>query len=450
MAERRGASQSWEIERSLLGGLLLDPARLTDARERLNADCFQKAAHAALFELMCVLADRNQPPELSLVLDELGRRDDAGAFGGIAYVADLPGACPSVVMIPQFVDRVHDHSQRRRLTMAAEGILARVKEGVASTPVLLDEAERAVLEISKLSGPTDWHPLATVVDEHIREIEERAKNPGHVVGVPTGFIDRDKKLAGMHSGQLIVLAARPAMGKTALALNFALNAATRGGAAVGIFSLEMSRHELVSRMLCSEALVDAGHVRTGQLDDGEWRRLIAASERLRDVALEIDDQSGLTIMQLRSKARRLKIAHPDLKLIVVDYLQLMEGSGNAKESRENVISTISRGLKVLAKELGITVLALSQLNRSLETRPNKRPMPSDLRESGAIEQDADVILFIYREEIYKPDTPDKGIAEVIIAKQRGGETGTVKLAFRGEYTLFQSLAQDRDVPGGYA
>ena len=212
----------------------------------------------------------------------------------------------------------------------------------------------------------------------------------------------------------------------------------------------MSRHELVSRMLCSEALVDAGHVRTGQLDDGEWRRLIAASERLRDVALEIDDQSGLTIMQLRSKARRLKIAHPDLKLIVVDYLQLMEGSGNAKESRENVISTISRGLKVLAKELGITVLALSQLNRSLETRPNKRPMPSDLRESGAIEQDADVILFIYREEIYKPDTPDKGIAEVIIAKQRGGETGTVKLAFRGEYTLFQSLAQDRDVPGGYA
>ncbi len=450
MADRKASPHNWETERSLLGGLLIDPSALAEIRERVDGADFHRPAHEALFVLLCELADARHVPDMTLVLDEIERRGMAERVGGVAYVVELPSACPSVANLDNYAARVHDHSVRRRLQLAAQAVIADVQAGELPTQELLDGAEQAIFAVSKLSGPQDWHPLAEVLDEQIMAIHKRAENPDAVVGIPTGFVDLDKKLAGLHPGQLIILGARPAMGKTAFALNIALSAAIRGNVAVGIFSLEMARQELVGRMLCSEARVDAGRVRTGRLDpDEDWRRLIDASERLHGLPMAIDDQSGLTVSQLKSKARRLKSLYPNLGLIVVDYLQLMQGTGGPKESREQVIATISRGMKILAKELQITVLALSQLNRGLESRTDKRPMASDLRESGAIEQDADVIMFIYRDEIYKPDTADKGIAEIIIAKQRGGETGTVRLAFLGEYTLFQNLAARVEGPGGY-
>ncbi len=450
MAERKASPHNWETERSLLGGLLIDPDALAEVRERVDADDFHRPAHAVLYRLLCELSDARQKPDITLVLDEMERRGISDSAGGVAYVVELPAACPSVANLDSYAARVHDHAVRRRLQLAAQAVIAEVQAGEKPTADLLDSAEQSIFAVSKLSGPQDWHPLSEVVGEQIDIIRQRAENPGAVVGIPTGFVDLDRKLAGLHPGQLIILGARPAMGKTAFALNIALSAAQRGGVAVGIFSLEMSRQELVGRMLCSEARVDAGRVRTGQLDpDDDWRRLLDASERLHGLPIAIDDQSGLTVGQLRSKARRLKSLYPDLGLIVVDYLQLMQGTGGSKESREQVIANISRGMKILAKELQITVLALSQLNRGLESRTDKRPMASDLRESGAIEQDADVIMFIYRDEHYKPDTADKGIAEIIISKQRGGETGTVKLAFLGEFTLFQNLAARPDAGGGY-
>jgi replicative DNA helicase len=449
VAERKASPHNWETERSLLGGLLLDPDQLVEVRERVTAADFHKPAHEALYALMCELADAGQLPDTTLVLDEIARRGVAEAVGGAGYVAGLPGACPSVENLQGYGQRVHDHAVRRRLLLAAETVIDEVHSGRKPTQELLDTAEKSVFEISQLSGSRDWHPLSTVLEEQLEELRRRAEQPGDVTGVPTGFIDLDRKLAGLHAGQLIILAARPAMGKTAFALNIALQAAQRAGAAVGVFSLEMARQELVSRMLTSDAMVDGMRVRTGKLDDEDWRRLLVSSERLRELPIAIDDMSGLTISQLRSKARRLKAEYPDLKVLIIDYLQLMQGPSGSRESREQIISAISRGLKILAKELEITVIALSQLNRGLENRPNKRPIMSDLRESGAIEQDADVILFIYRDEVYNEATADKGVAEIIIAKQRAGEIGTVRLTFVKEHTAFRNHT-DRDGPvSGY-
>ncbi len=435
----------------MLGGLMLAPEQLLQVRESIKDEDFHRPAHQHLYSLMCALADAGISADTMVLLDEIERRAEAERVGGVAYVIALPQACASVDNLEAYGRRVKEHAVRRQLLLAARQIEADIQEGVKDLNSLLDGAEKSVFEISNLSGPKSWHPLASVIDEQILEIQRRASNPGEVTGVPTGFTDLDRKLAGMQKTDLIILAARPAMGKTAFVLNLALNAALKGGVAVGMFSLEMSRHQLATRMLCSHARVDASLVRTGNLDPNEdWRRLIEASEVLHALPILIDDTPGLTITQLRSKARRLKAEYPNLGLLIIDYLQLMQGTGGAKESRENVISNISRGLKILAKELDVPVVGLSQLNRSLESRTDKRPMPSDLRESGAIEQDADVILFIYRDEVYtKEASTKKGIAEIIIAKQRSGPIGTVELAFLDKYILFQNLAGPSDVPGGY-
>ncbi len=449
-AEPKGLPHNWETERAVLGGVLIAPERLLEVRERLKPEQFHRPAHQHLFQLVCELADRGSVPDISIVLDEVERRGEAERVGGIAYVVGLPAACASVENLEAYALRVVDYSVRRRLMIASLEIQEAVQEGTREVSELLDGAEKAIFEISNLSGPRDWHPLASIIDEQILEIQRRTENPGDVTGVTTGFIDLDKRLAGLQRTDLIILAARPAMGKTAFVLNLALNAALKGGVAVGMFSLEMSRHQLATRMLCSHARVDASAVRTGALDpNGDWVRLTEAAEVLHSLPIHIDDSPGLTITQLRSKARRLKAEHPNLGLLIIDYIQLMQGSGGPKESRENVISNISRGLKVLAKELDVPVIGLSQLNRSLESRPDKRPMQSDLRESGAIEQDADIILFIYRDERYNPDSPKKGVAEIIIAKQRSGPTGTVELAFIDKHLLFQNLARPGEVPNGY-
>ena len=447
----RGLPHNWETERALLGGLMLAPEQLLQVRESIVADDFHRPAHQHLYALLCALADAGAVPDTMVLLDEIERRGEAERVGGIAYVIALPQACPTVDNLEAYGRRVKEHAVRRQLLLAARQIEADIQEGVKDLGSLMDGAEKAVFEIANVTGTKSWHPLSNIIDEQILEIQHRASNPGEVTGVPTGFIDLDKKLAGLQRTDLIVLAARPAMGKTAFVLNLALNAALKGGVAVGMFSLEMSRHQLATRMLCSHARVDASLVRTGNLDPNEdWRRLIEASEVLHSLPILIDDTPGLTINQLRSKARRLKAEYPNLGLLIVDYLQLMTGTGGPKESRENVISNISRGMKILAKELQVPVMALSQLNRSLESRTDKRPMPSDLRESGAIEQDADVILFIYRDEVYtKEASAKKGIAEIIIAKQRSGPIGTVELAFLDKYILFQNLAGPSDTPSGY-
>jgi replicative DNA helicase len=440
-----------ETERALLGGIMLAPEQLLQVREVIRAEDFHRPAHQHLFDLLCVLSESGAVPDTMVLLDEVERRGEAERVGGLAYVIGLPQACPSVDNLEAYARRVKEHAVRRQLLLAARQIEADIQEGVKDLPSLMDGAEKAIFEISNLSGSKSWHALSSVVDEQILEIQRRAETPGDVTGVPTGFIDLDRKLAGFQRTDLIVLAARPAMGKTAFVLNLTLNAALQGGVAVGLFSLEMSRHQLATRMLCSHARVDASLVRTGNLDPNEdWRKLIEAAEVLHGLPIYIDDTPGLTITQLRSKARRLKAEHPNLGLLIIDYLQLMQGTGGAKESRENVISNISRGMKILAKELDVPVIALSQLNRSLESRTDKRPLPSDLRESGAIEQDADVILFIYRDEVYnKENSPKKGIAEIIIAKQRSGPIGTVELAFLDKYILFQNLAGSNEAPSGY-
>jgi replicative DNA helicase len=451
---------NWETERSLLGGLLLDNQQLPEVLERIQGGDFHKPAHQQLFELMVRMQDAGRGADLVAVLDEVTRQAEPDKFGGVAYIAGLPNACPSVENLSIYANRIREHAVRRRLVMAARTIVEDIQTGEKDLPRLLDDAEKSIFEISQLSGSKDWYPIATVVDEQILEIQRRQElmeslrrqGVGTVItGVPTGFIDLDRMLAGLQRTDLLILAARPAMGKTAFALNLALSAAQKGNVGVGVFSLEMGRHQLVQRLLCAHARVDSSKVRVGELDPNEdWRRISEAADMLHALPVYIDDTPGLSIAQLRSKARRLKSECPTLGLIVIDYLQLMQGSGGAKESREQVISNISRGLKILAKELEIPVLALSQLNRSLESRTDKRPMMSDLRESGAIEQDADVIMFIYRDEVYNEDSPEKGVAEIIVAKQRSGPIGTIKLAFLGQYTLFQNYADPSRVPGGYA
>jgi replicative DNA helicase len=441
----RALSHNSETERSLLGGLMLDSSQVSDVASRLRPEDFHRPAHQQLFTLIFEIVERDRVADYVSIVDEADKRGVVEQLGGISYLLGLPQACPSVANVPIYVERVREHAVRRRLQLAAETIIEQVQEGASDLSTLLDGAESSVFAVSQLSGNTDWTRINSVVDEQMAEITRRANNPSDLTGVTTGFVDLDKKLTGWQKGDLVILAARPAMGKTALALNFALHAAKTGGVGVGVFSLEMSKEQLVTRLLTSEARVDAGRVRTGQLDPIEdWPKLGRAAEVLHGLPIFIDDSSGLTISALRSKARRLRSECKNLGLIIVDYLQLMQGSGGAKESRENVISAISRGLKILAKELGIPVVALSQLNRSLESREDKRPLPSDLRESGAIEQDADIILFIYRDEVYNEDSPDKGVAEVIVAKHRAGAIGRVKLAFQGQYTLFQNLAHAPD------
>lgn len=446
----RGLPHNWETERSLLGGLLLDSRQVTDVQEVVRAEDFAKPQHAALFTLVAAQVERMGAADIVSVLDELEQTGKVDDYGGASYLVALPQACPSVENLMVYARRVKEHAVRRRLHLAAEAILEDISEGSKDLPSLLDNAEKAVFDVAQLSTARDWHRLGPLIDHEMLAIQQRAENPGSVQGVTTGFVDLDKMMAGLHKTDLIILAARPAMGKTAFALNLAMNAAMKGGVGVGIFSLEMSRQQLTGRLLTAQARVDAGRVRTGQLDPHEdWRRLSDAADVLHGLPIFIDDTPGLTIHQLRSKARRLRSECPELGLIVVDYLQLMQGSGGAKESRENAISAISRGMKILAKDLQVPVIALSQLNRSLESRTDKRPMPSDLRESGAIEQDADIILFIYRDEVYNPDSPDKGLAEIIIAKQRSGPIGKVKLAFLNQFTLFQNYAGGPEGGDGY-
>ncbi|NPU85757.1 MAG: replicative DNA helicase [Syntrophaceae bacterium] len=433
--------QNLEAEQSILGGILLDNHALNPVLEVLDFKDFYSEAHRRIFKAIVELSDRNDPVDLITLSNLLKEKKQLDPVGGTAYLASLVDNVPSAANVAFHARIVKEKAILRGLIGTATEILGKSYDASADVDQVLDEAEHAIFEISERKiRPTFW-PFKTIIKESIRTIEKLYERKELVTGVPTGFERIDELTSGLQKSDLIIVAGRPSMGKTAFALNIARNAATLSGVPVAVFSLEMSKEQLALRMLASEAKVDSQRIRKGFLGETDWPKLIAAAGQLSEALIFIDDTPALSVLEMKAKARRLK-AENGLGLVILDYLQLMKGGGS-RDSREQEISEISRSLKALAKELSVPVIALSQLNRKVEDRTNRRPQMADLRESGAIEQDADVIAFIYRDEVYNrtEDNPEKGIAEIIIGKQRNGPTGTVKLAFLEKYTCFENLAR---------
>jgi replicative DNA helicase len=426
-----------EAERTVLGAVLVDNGAFNSAAEMLTRDDFYREAHRRIFEAMAALAERSQPIDLVTLKDELNRHSALEAVGGAAYLASLLDGVPRITNVEPWSRIIKEKAVLRNLIHAGNRIVQSCYEAEEEAAILLDRAEKAVFDIAERRIRQGFVGLKEIVKESFRTIDQLSQSRELVTGLPTGFVDLDEKTSGLQRGDLIIVAARPAMGKTSLCLNIAQNASHKTGETVGIFSLEMSKEQLVLRMLCADARVDAHRLRTGTLQEKDWARLAKAYADLSASKIFIDDSAMLTPLEIRAKARRLKAEH-GLGLIVLDYLQLVTGSSRV-ENRQQEIAAVSRSLKGLAKELQVPVLALSQLSRAPEARTEKRPQLSDLRESGAIEQDADIVMFIYREEEYKPTEENRGLAEVIIGKQRNGPTGTVKLAFIREHTRFENL-----------
>jgi len=429
--------QQIEAEQSLLGGILIDNDGLPQALEVLRGDEFYRDAHRIIFSAIQDLFERNEPVDLVTIAALLAEQNRLEAVGGATYLASLANTVPSAANVSSYARIVNEKALLRRLIQAANEITASAYGGGKDVEAILDQAEAAIFSITESRIRNSYFSLKEVIKKSIEAIERFQEYRDVVTGVPSHYADLDKLTAGFQRSDLIIIAARPSMGKTAFALNVARNAAVEG-VPVGFFSLEMSKEQLAMRLLCSEARVDSHKIRTGFLSQQECAKLLAAAGALTDAPIYIDDTANISPLELRAKARRM-MADRGLGMVVVDYLQLMKGRENA-ERREQEISEISRSLKGLAKELNIPVIALSQLNRKVEERHDKRPMLSDLRESGAIEQDADVIMFIYRDEVYNKGTAEPGVAEVNIGKQRNGPTGGVKLAFIGSYTRFENLA----------
>ncbi|MBU3738802.1 MAG: replicative DNA helicase [Rhodoferax sp.] len=444
VAKLRIPPHSIEAESSVLGGLLLD----NDAWDRVadilaDAD-FYRYEHRLIYAAIGGLLNGSRPADVITVFEQLRNLGKAEEAGGLPYLNTLAQFVPGAGNIRRYAEIVRDRAILRRLVSVSEEISTSAFNTQGRTvATVLDEAEQKIFNISEEGARTKqgFQAMDALVVQLLDRVQEMADNPNDVTGVPTGFYDLDRYTSGFQPGDLIVLAARPSMGKTALAINIAEHVALNEGLPVAVFSMEMGAAQLAVRIVGSIGRIDQGHLRTGKLTDEEWPRLTEAIEKLRTISLHIDETAGLNTSELRANARRLARQCGKLGLIVVDYLQLMSGSGGDGENRATELGEISRGLKMLAKELQCPVMALSQLNRSVESRPDKRPMMSDLRESGAIEQDADIIMFIYRDEYYTKDAcKEPGVAEVIIAKQRNGPTGTVKLAFLRPITKFENLA----------
>ncbi|MGE5338325.1 MAG: replicative DNA helicase [Gemmatimonadota bacterium] len=445
LASVRTPPHSIEAEQSVLGGLLLDNAAWDRIADMVRAEDFYRHDHRLIFQHISRLIDQSRPADAVTVFESLqtaGKADDAG---GLAYLNSLAQNTPSAANIRRYGEIVRDRAVLRRLVSVGDEIATTALNPQGKeTKTILDEAESKVFQIAEegargRQGFVEMEPLLTKVVERIQELFERA-NPSDVTGVPTGFADIDRMTSGLQPGDLIVVAGRPSMGKTAYALNIAEHVAIKQGLPVAVFSMEMGAGQLALRMLSSVGRINQQRLRTGRLEDGDWPKLTEAIREMHDAQLFIDETPALNALELRARARRLARTCGKLGLIVIDYLQLMSAASTG-ENRATEISEISRSLKALAKELQVPVVALSQLNRTVEQRTDKRPVMSDLRESGAIEQDADVIFALYREEFYNPDTTDKGVAEVLILKQRNGPTGRVNLRFAGENTRFDNLAQ---------
>jgi replicative DNA helicase len=432
--------QQIEAEQSLLGGLLLDQDGLPAAFEVLRGDEFYRDAHRIIFRAIQHLFERNEPVDLVTVAAHLEENSLLEAVGGATYLATVVETVPSATNVGAYARIVSEKAILRRLIQVAAEISSWCYAGGRKVEEILDEAEGAIFAVTERRVRSNYFPIKEVVKKSIRVIEELFERREMITGVPTHFKDLDKLTAGFQPSDLIIIAGRPSMGKTAFALNIARNTALRSQIPVGIFSLEMSKEQLAMRLLCAEARVNSQKIRSGFLSHKECTALIKAAGIFADAPICVDDTPAITALELRAKARRMK-AEMNVGMIMVDYLQLMR-SRDGLERREQEISEISRSLKALAKELDIPVVALSQLNRQVELRPNKRPQLSDLRESGAIEQDADVIAFIYRDEVYHENTADAGVAELLVRKQRNGPTGDIKLAFLKDYTKFEDLAVD--------
>jgi len=437
---RKIPPQQIEAEQSLLGGIMVDSLGLPSALEVLKGDEFYKESHRIIFTVIQDLFERNEPVDILTVTNLLEERKQLESVGGASYVAALTDAMPTSSNVAAYAKIINEKAVMRRLIQSANEIISFAYGGGKNSEEVLDSAEAAIFRIAERKIRNSYFPLKEVIKKNIETIERYQEYRETVTGVPSGYKDLDKLTAGFQKSDLIIIAARPSMGKTALGLCIARNAAMKSGIPVGFFSLEMSKEQLAMRLLCSEAMVDSHKIRSGFLSRQECGKLLQAAGLFMDVPIYIDDTPGISPLELRAKARRI-MADQGLGLVVVDYLQLMRGRETA-ERREQEISEISRSLKGLAKELDIPVIAIAQLNRKVEERTDKRPLLSDLRESGAIEQDADVIAFIYRDEIYaKHACKEPGVAEIIIGKQRNGPSGeTVKLAYISTYTRFENLA----------
>jgi replicative DNA helicase len=437
--------QNIEAEQSILGGILLDNHALNEVLEILDVKAFYSEAHRKIFAAIIELSDKNEPTDLITLSSALKDKQQLEHVGGVVYLASLVDNVPSAANVAHYAKIVKEKAILRNLIGTATEILTKSYDAGADVDHVLDEAEHAIFEISENKIRPAFFSIKDIVKDSFKTIEKLYERKELVTGVPTGFQKIDELTSGLQNSDLVIIAGRPSMGKTAFALNIARYAALEGNIPVAIFSLEMAKEQLAIRLLASEAKVDSQRMRKGFLGETDWPKLTTAAGKLSEAPIYIDDTPAIGVLEMKAKARRLK-AEAGLGLIILDYLQLMRSRG-ARDSREQEISEISRSLKALAKELSVPVVALSQLNRKVEDRLNKRPQMADLRESGAIEQDADLIAFIYRDEVYNKaeGNPEKGIAEIIIGKQRNGPTGTAKLAFLEKYTCFENLARSDDL-----
>ncbi|MEW6057191.1 MAG: replicative DNA helicase [Bdellovibrionota bacterium] len=436
---------SLEAERSVLGALLLDSVAYSKVSDvGLSTEDFYREAHSKIFEAIQDLISRGEPVDLITLTTSLKNRNTFDHVGGSAYLTGLFEDSYSSAHITHYAKIVKEKAILRRMISTVNDLSERAYGGIEDIEEFLDLAEKSIFEVTDSKIRQSFFGIKEILLENMQAIQELAEKKTNVTGLATGFRDLDEKTSGLHPGNLVIIAGRPAMGKTSFVLNIAERAAIRTKASVAVFSLEMAKEELGVRFLTGLAKVDASRLKIGKLLDRDWKALTKAAGMLGDARIFVDDTPAITVLEMRSRCRRLSSEH-GLDLVIVDYLQLMRGNskgGKGVDSREREISEISRSLKALAKELRVPVIALSQLNRSVESRPDKRPMLSDLRESGAIEQDADIVAFVYRDEVYNKETEDKGVAELIVAKHRAGSTGTIRLAWQAEYTAFEDLASD--------
>ena len=433
-----------DAEQAVIGSMLTDKDAVIAAIEVLKEEDFYREDNKTIYSAILNLYNRSEPIDIITLKSELTAMGMFDKIGGFEYIVGLPEKVPTTANVDKYINIVKEKSELRRLIKTANEIIEQGYDPTENIDDIMNNAEKKIFNIMQDKDQKGYSPIKDVLVDTFTELEQLYNQKQHVTGVPTGFIDLDYKTAGLHNSDLVLIAARPAMGKSAFALNLATNAAVKANVPVVLFSLEMSKEQMVNRILCSEAMVDSNKVRTGKIDDEDWIKLANTMGELSEAPIYIDDTPGISINEIRAKCRKLKL-EKNIGMVVIDYLQLVQGSSKRSQgSREQEISEISRSLKILAKEINVPVIALSQLSRAPEQRPDHRPMLSDLRESGAIVQDADIVMFLYRDDYYNEDSEDKGLAEVILAKHRAGSTGTVKLVWLGNYTKFANMERYRE------
>jgi len=433
--------QNIEAEQAVLGAMLIEREAISKVAEFLRPEDCYREAHRLIFNAMLELYNKNDAVDMVTVIEFLRKGDKLEAAGGISYITSLANSVPTAANVLYHAKIVEEKALLRQLINAATNIATLGYEGSEEVTGILDTAEKTILAVSSRRLGGEFTPIKSIIFDAFTKIEQLYASKGSITGLSTGFKDLDRLTSGLQPSDLILIAARPSMGKTAFVLNIAQHIGIKEKKAVAFFSLEMSKEQLVQRMLCAESTIDSQRLRIGELEPNDWTKLVAGADRLSSAPIFIDDTSGITVMEMRSKARRLKIEY-DLQLIIIDYLQLMQGSSKkGSENRQQEISEISRSLKGLAREIGVPVIALSQLSRSVESRQVKKPMLSDLRESGSLEQDADIVAFLYRDDYYNPDSEQKNITEVIIAKHRNGPVDTIQLFFHKQFTKFSDLSK---------